>query len=283
MWSISTSYFSTPILVILHKVLVTLPKSVDKIGQIGQMPPICPAFCPILSSLRALRAENTLWKSSLDKWKILSSNLSNGSQPWCDAISTSVEDPKLDKWTKFWPFILYIFFFFGFYLYKNKVKFCPFVQHPWFYWIMREIFVQLSSKFCPLLINLSNTPDFTGFYTRYFLIFSYAYHYISSNMMLFWPLISSTNPVKSGAVDKILTVCPNCPDLGHFHPFSCPNCPIWGFWWEFDEKMHDWFVQSWDMLSNPLSIHLSNPLSTTIQNSRKKVITCTTKWLNSPN
>ena len=173
---------SNSTLVTLHNTFVTLPSPVDKIGQIGQMLPICPAFCPILSSLRAPRAENTLWKSSLDKWKILSSNLSNGSQPWCDAISTSVEDPKLDKWTKFWPFILYIFFFFGFYLYKNRTKFCPFVQHPWFYWIMREIFVQLSSKFCPLLIILSNTPDFTRLYTRYFLIFSCCYRNISSKI-----------------------------------------------------------------------------------------------------
>ena len=203
------------------------------------MLPICPAFCPILSSLRASRAENTLWKSSLDKWKILSSNLSNGSQPWCDTISTSVEDPKLDKWTKFWPFILYIFFFFGFYLYKNRTKFCPFVQHPWFYWIMREIFVQLSSKFCPLLIILSNTPGFAGFLTLHFLIFSCCYRNISSKITRFWPPISSTNPVKSGAVDKILTVCPNCPDLGHFHPFSCPILSNHGIRLEFDEKYVD--------------------------------------------
>ena len=175
-----------------------------------------------------------------------------------------------------------------FYLYKNRTKFCPFVQHPWFYWIMREIFVQLSSKFCPLLIILSTTPDFTGFYTRYFLIFSWPYHNISSKMLQFWPPILSTNPVKSGAVDKILTVCPFCPDLGHFHPFSCPILSNHGIGLEFDEKIRVTlsncrtdaqsfvqFVQLQGNLSNHLSSLSNHPL--TIQNSRKKVLTCTTK------
>ena len=37
-------------------------------------------------------------------------------------------------------------------------------------------------------------------------------------------------------MDKILTGCPFCPDLGHFHPFSCPILSNDGIRLEFDEK-----------------------------------------------
>ena len=65
MWRIFTSYFSAPTLVILHKILGTLPISVDKLDKLDKCPQFVQHFvqsCPALEpqGLRAL-CEKAHW------------------------------------------------------------------------------------------------------------------------------------------------------------------------------------------------------------------------------